>query len=472
MIPYTTGQEWVIYLVAIPVALLVISGILSTFSKSSRLPFILTAALLAVSAMSSLYIAYTGVAFPLIHVLQVNSFGSLLFGFLAFGMFMVELISYKHTESLQHFNMLLSFVAFGAFLVTYAYSMIAILAGIETVILATAFMILISGKKYVEPALKLFLLGAIATAIFTMALALLFPYDSALSLTQIASLPAGKFLFGLSLVLFVAALSVESAGFPFNFWIPDVYEGAPGNITALLAGVNKKIAFIAILEILASVFAFYGSLGGSALYSHVMLIVATLTMFFGNLAALAQKSVKRLLAYSSISQAGYIFIGIASATHLGIEASIFYIIAHMFMIIGAFAIVFWLESNNARTLDEYSGLYGRNSFAAIGLTVLMLSMAGIPPLVGFAGKFLLFSSAVYANQAYLAFIGIVNSFISIYYYAKVINQMFQRKEAKRLYLDKNIAIVLGISIVFVIIIGIYPQSMISLASAAASALGI
>ena len=472
MLPYMSGQESAVYLVAIPLLLLVISGIALVYSKSRKPAFIATTALLLIAGFSSLYIANTGASFLFVRILQANSFGSLLFGAIALAMVLIEVMSYRNAASLQQLNMLLSFVAFGAFMVAFAYSIIAILVGVEIVILATAFMILQNGKGYVEPALKLFILGAVATAIFTLALALLFPYDANLSLSAATSAPIGKFIIGLSMVLFIGALSIEGAAFPFNLWVPDVYEGAPGNITALLAGVNKKVALIAMIEITVLVFAAYSATNSTPVLSDTLIIISILTMFFGNLAALVQKNIKRLFAYSSISQAGYIFIGIASATRLGIEASVFYIIAHMFMIIGAFAIVFWLESKNIRTMDEYAGLYNRNAFAAVGLTLLMLSMAGIPPLIGFVGKFLLFSSAMYANYAFLAFIGVINSFLSVYYYAKVINQMFQIRPERRISMDRSIAVVAIACIVFVIAVGIYPQILIGAASAAASALGL
>ncbi|MCL4379545.1 MAG: NADH-quinone oxidoreductase subunit N [Candidatus Marsarchaeota archaeon] len=470
MLPYASGQEPAIYLIAVPLLLLVVSAIAQVYSRSRKLSFVSIIVLLLISGSASLYLSGTGASFRFLSVLQANGFGSLLFGAISIAIVLIEVLSYGNTGKLQRFNMLLSFVVLGAFLVAFAYSIIAILVGVEMVILASAFMILQSGKNYVEPAVKLFVLGAVATAVFTLAMALLFPYDVNLSLVGALAAPIGKFIIGMSLVLFIGALSIESAAFPFNFWVPDVYEGAPGNITALLAGVNKKVALIALIEITMLVFAAYSASGGMPLLSDTLVILSILTMFFGNLAALVQRNIKRLFAYSSISQIGYILIGIAVATHLGVESSIFYIIAHMFMIIGAFAIVFWLESRNIRTMDEYSGLYGRNAFAAIGLTILMLSMAGIPPLVGFVGKFILFSSAVYGNLAFLAFVGVINSFISIYYYAKVMNQMFLRKGERHISMDRNIAVVVAACLVFVIAVGIFPQLLLGAASAAAAAL--
>ena len=452
------------------IAFMVLFSLFTLFLRRRKIYKIVEIAVAAFIAITAFSMLLSGYNSNFLYLFQANAFSELLFAALSMGVLLILLISFD-SEPQSETAMFVSFVMLGLFMVAFAYSLIAIIVGLEFVMLSTVFMILSYGKKYLEPALKLFVLGAISTAIFVVALALLLPYDSSLALVNMGAAGAGKFIVGLALVLFVAALSIESAAFPFNLWVPDVYDGAPGNITALMAGINKKVAFIAILEIFLVVFASYGVYGNSHLVSQVFFLLSILTMFFGNLIALVQKNIKRLFAYSSISQAGYIFIGISAATHLGIEASIFYIISHMFMIIGAFAIVFWLESKNIKSIDEYAGLKDRNAFAAISLTILMLSMAGIPPLVGFAGKFALFSSAVYANDIILALIGIANSFLSIYYYAKVINQMFQKKEVKRIRLGINIIAVATICLIFVIVVGIYPQLLLGLASAAASAIG-
>lgn len=452
------------------VFLLMLCGAASLFLKSKRFSIVAPLLFLGIASVSSLYLMGAGASGQVLAVLSANAFSELLFGVLAFGLMLIAILSYGKVEAYAEFALLMSFIAFGAFMVCFAYSIIAIIVGIEAVLLSTVFSMLLDGKRYVEPAIKLFLLGAISIALFVTALAMLMPYDASLALAAVSTSPAGKFIVGLSLVLFAAALSIEAAAFPFNLWIPDVYQGARGNITALMAGINKKVALIAVLELFLVVFVSYGAIHGTKLVTDLFFIMAVMTMFFGNLLALAQSNVKRMFAYSSISQAGYILIGVSAATQLGIEGSIFYIVSHMFMIIGAFAIVFWLESRNINTLEEYSGLWNRNHFAAASLTILMLSMAGIPPLVGFAGKFILFSSAVYANDALLAFVGILNSFISIYYYARLINQMFSSKEEARVTIDRSIALVVCVCLAFVVIVGIYPQVLLGAASAAAAAL--
>jgi NADH-quinone oxidoreductase subunit N len=450
--------------------LMVVTNLVSVFVKSKKLALVSTITLLFAASIASFIIMLSGGSFIFIQVFQADAFSALFFTVFPVAIAFIALLSYDYSADFETFSVLLSFVAVGVFLVTFAYSLIPILVGLEVVSLSSSFMIIVNGKKFVEPAVKLFLLSAISIAIFTFALAMLLPYDSKLVLELAGTSTIGKYLLGLSLILFAGALSLDAAAFPFNLWVPDVYEGSPANITALIAGINKKVSFVAILEIFVVVFAAYKFLGSSLLYSDIFLVLSVFTMFFGNLLALVQKNIKRLFAYSSISQAGYIFIGISVASHLGVEASIFYIFAHMFMIIGAFAIVMWLESKHLYTLDDYSGLNGINAFAAISLTIFMLSMAGIPPLVGFVGKFLLFSSSVYGNDVALALIGIINSFISIYYYAKVINQIFLKKPVRKSNLDRNVAIVVSLCLIFVIFFGVYPQPLINASSLAAKAI--
>jgi NADH-quinone oxidoreductase subunit N len=441
------------------IAISIIFCSLTLLTNERKMYNAIEVALFGIAAIISFIMLWQSYSGIFLHILQANAFSELLFGSLAFGAMLVLLLTVNAKQQ-KEMRLLMSLVLFGIFMVSFAYSVLAIIIGLETVIIATVFMILSNGKRYIEPAMKLFILGAISTGLFVAALALLLPYNPSLSITTSLTQGAGRFIIGLSLVLFAAALAVETGAFPFNLWIPDVYDGSPGNITALMAGINKKVAFVAVLEIFIIMFSSYGMYGNGNLVSTVFFVLSIFTMFFGNLIALIQKNVKKMFAYSSISQAGYIFIGISAATKLGIEGSIFYIIAHMLMIIGAFSIVFWLESNNIKNIDEYGGLKDRNPFAAVALTILMLSMAGIPPLIGFAGKFILFSSAVYSNDILLAVIGIINSFISIYYYAKVINQMFQKRMSPRIQMPANIAAVVAICTILVIIIGIYPQILL------------
>lgn len=452
------------YGVIAAVMLLVITSIAFQLLKMKRAAMFASTLLFATTAVFSAHLLITGAALNVLGVVAINSFSMLLMVLFSITMMLVNAISYKHSRSYTPFVMLTSFSFVGMLAVATASSLISIFIGLEIMSVSTAFMILTDGKHAIEAATKFFIMSSVSIAIFAFAMALILPYDPQLSLASLtASAITGNYLITLSIALFAAALAVEAALFPFNLWVPDVYDGAPGNVTAMLAGINKKVAFFALIEIFIVVFIAYKSI-----FSLIFFALALLTMFYGNIVAIAQKSVKRMLAYSSISQAGYILIGIAAASAFGIEASIFQIIAHAFMIIGAFSLVMWLEEKNIKTIDQYTGLNSRNRFAALSLTILMLSMAGIPPLMGFYGKLLLFSSALSSGMLALAVLGILNSLISVYYYAKVISAMYTNREHPRLATERYVAAAVVAALAVVIIFGIYPQPIISLATQASA----
>jgi NADH-quinone oxidoreductase subunit N len=455
------------FLVPASLAALVISALACIFLKSRKAEAVASTVLFALILISSAYMIAANYDVQILGIFHVYAF-SLLFALLfSIAMMLVNILAYAYSKDYLNLSLLLSFSMVGLLVVAMANSILSIFLGLELVAITTSFMILFEGRHRVEAAVKFFIMSSISISLFSFALAMLLPYSPQLALTAVMpnSGISGAYFALAALALLVVAFGFDSALFPFNLWVPDVYEGAPTYITALLAGVNKKLAFVALIEVFFVVLFAY-----SSTFSGIFALLAILTMFFGNLLALVQKSVKRMFAYSSISQAGYILIGISTATQAGLGATLFYIVAHTFMIIGAFAIVLWLGSSNIRNIDEYSGLGSRNGFIAASLAVLMLSMAGIPPLIGFAGKFLLFSSALSAGMPILAVMGIINSFISIYYYSKVINSMYSRKQGKRLRAGPYIAAVVLVCVLVVVLFGIFPQPLITIASNASHAL--
>ncbi|MCL5412326.1 MAG: NADH-quinone oxidoreductase subunit N [Candidatus Marsarchaeota archaeon] len=430
--------------------------------------FIASTGLLVFIALLSLYLLGSGANLTVLSVFHLYAFSEFFVALFCVGLVLVNTLSYRYYSNYTGFLLFFAFAVVGMLIVPMANSLVTVLLGLELMAIPTSFMIVMGGKGHIEAAVKLFVLSAIAVGAFAFAIALMLPYEPGLGLYALTSSSGigGNYLVLLAIILLIGAMGFEVAAFPFNLWIPDVYEGAPGSVTALLAGINKKVAFVALMEVLFIVFANYATQ-----FALMLAFIAILTMFYGNLLAMVQTNVKRLFAYSSISQAGYILIGMAAATQLGIEASLFQITAHVFMIIGAFAIVLWLETQNIKSLDDYGSLASRNGFAAAALTILMLSMAGIPPLLGFFGKFLLFSSAVFGNLVYLAVIGIINSFISIYYYAKVIDRMYRGgKQKSALRIDSFTMAVVLVALIVVIVLGLYPQLLMSAASAASGAL--
>ncbi|HUY70574.1 MAG TPA: NADH-quinone oxidoreductase subunit N [Candidatus Baltobacteraceae bacterium] len=449
-------------IIALTVAYVALS-VLFAYTKSKKAALVSSICLLVGVMFFSAIMASSPIEFTVANAFHAYPFS--MFFIMVFSMLsiLINILSYKYSSDYPVFSILFSFLFVGMFVVASANNLFSILLGLEIVSIPAAFMILHSGKKHIEAAVKFFILSAVSVAVLTFALALIFPYDLQMGLTFLAPnfQISGGYIIALALVFVIAALGFEMAVFPFNLWVPDVYEGAPSNVTALLAGINKKIAFVALIEILFVIFINY-----TAEFSPMLVLLSILTMFFGNLVALSQSNVKRMFAYSSISQAGYILIGLAAATTFGVEASIFQIVAHALMIIGVFAVIGWMESLNIKTVSDYTGLAGRNRFAAAALTIFMVSLAGIPPLMGFVGKFLLFSSAVSANLIPLAALGILNSFISIYYFAKLINQMYTRKNSTTITIEPYAMAVALVAIILIFLFGMYPQPLISLAHGA------
>ena len=453
-------------IIALPL-LLIISAVFSILRRLKLPQLLVSTALFAAISALALFMLQSGTNVILFDALNLYPFSLFFIMLLSAGMLLVNFLSYRYSNDYATISLLLAFAFGGMVIVSASVSMLSIFLGLELISVSTTFMILLGGKRHIEAAVKFFLMSSVSAAIFSFALALAFPYDASLSLLPLLQNAGigGSYPITLSLILFAAALAFDVALFPFNLWVPDVYQGSPGNITAMLAGVNKKASFAALMLIFFMVFA-----SRSAQFSLIFMLLSIATMFFGNIVALVQNDVKRMLAYSSISQAGYMMIGLSAATQFGVESSLFQIFAHSFMVIGSFSIVLWLESSNIRTISDYSGLNRRNRFAALALTMLMLSMAGIPPLLGFDGKFLLFSSAISANLVLLAMLGILNSFISIYYYAKVISVMYLPRRHNRMKMESVAFAVALVALIIIVILGIYPQPLISAATMAAKSL--
>jgi len=447
--------------------LFLILAIAAVLARSKPVAFVLGSAILAAEAAMSAYLLYANADVLVLNTFHIYAFSTLFAALFSTTLLLVNILAFKYSKDYAENLLMLSLVLAGAVILPASNTLLALLVCLELIAVPTAFMMLLTGRRNVEAAVKFFIMSAVAMAMFSFALVLVFPYGMQMALVALVANSGigGTALAMLALVLFVAALGIGAELFPFNLWVPDVYEGARSYVTAMLSGVNKTVALVALLEISLVVFAAYKST-----FSSIALLLSVATMFFGNLVALTQRSVKRLLSYSSISQAGYILIGFAAASQLGIEASIFQIIAHAFMAIGAFAIVLWLESNDLMTIEDYAGLGNRSKFAAVSLTLLMLSMAGMPPLMGFVGKFLLFSSAIDSGMLLLAAIGILNSFISVFYFARVISAMFSSTEHAALRVGHYAAAVVVAALAVLLAFGIYPQPLIAAAQLASKAL--
>ena len=325
-----------------------------------------------------------------------------------------------------------------------------------------------------EAAIKYFLLGAFASGFLLFGVALMY---GALGTTDLAKIAALVPQVGASPLLLLGAgfvligLGFKVAAVPFHMWTPDVYEGAPTPITGFMSVGAKAAGFAALLRV------FSYSLGGiQSQWVTIVAILAALTMILGNVVAVSQNNLKRMLAYSSIAHAGYILMGVASGNQTGVAGALFYLIAYTFTNIGAFAVLTAMakQSGEDQTFPAYRGLYKRSPGLALMMMIFMLSLTGIPLTGGFIGKYYLFLSAVEAQLYWLAIIGVLTSVVSAYFYLRVIVDMFMRdgEPAREVspvnYRPLNFAV--NASALIVIVLGVIPMAFLSVVQMAAKLL--
>src|SRR5579871_2856448 len=286
--------------------------------------------------------------------------------------------------------------------------------------------------KSSESAMKYFLLGSFATAFFLYGIALVYGVTGTTNLTQMANADTTGNLIKLGLALILIGLGFKVAAAPFQLWTPDVYEGAPTPVTALFSAGPKAATFALLLRIFATVPA------ATHFWFWAFWILAVLTMFVGNLGALVQTNVKRLLAYSSIAHAGYILVAFASVTTVAADpdeaakayaAILFYLLSYALVKVGAFTIVSQLGGAEEKhtSLEDYAGLGQRQPWVAASLAVFLLSLLGLPVTAGFFGKFYVFTAAVHSKLIWLAVLMAVNSVIGAYYYLRLIIIMYMHE---------------------------------------------
>lgn len=278
--------------------------------------------------------------------------------------------------------------------------------------------------KSTEAGFKYLLFGAMSSSIMLYGFTLLYGFSGSTSLFDLAAAyQAGliePLVLSVSLLLVMVGFSFKVSAAPFHFWAPDVYEGAPTPVAGFLSTASKAAGFAVLLRVLMSAFPAI-----SDNWSLIMAVVATLTMTIGNILALAQKNIKRLLAYSSIAHAGYVLVGVATVSELGISSVVFYMIVYMVTNLAAFGIIAAFgRISGSDEIEAYAGLSRRAPGLALVMLVAFLSLAGMPPFGGFIAKVIVFAAAVKADLIWLAFIGVLNSIIGLYYYLIVLKVVY------------------------------------------------
>ncbi len=316
-----------------------------------------------------------------------------------------------------------------------------------------------------EASLKYFLLGSFATGFIVYGIALIYGSVGSTSIDKIIlnfGNLSSNILFVTGMLIFFIGFSFKIAAFPFHMWVPDVYQGSATTITGLMSTGGKAAAFSVLVIFLG---AFLPGINKN-IFMPYFAAIATLSMVYGSIVAIAQNNLKRMLAYSSIAHAGYMSIGLASGNYESVAGIIFYLTAYAFMNLGAFGVISIIEGENDSNIeiDYYSGLNNRNPILAATMALFMFALAGLPPFAGFFGKYYVFISAIKADLTWLAIVGILSSVISVYFYLRVIVYMYFRDslDDNKINLSKAGLLSVILAGAVVILLGILPGSFVDL----------
>jgi NADH-quinone oxidoreductase subunit N len=330
-------------------------------------------------------------------------------------------------------------------------------------------------RESAEAALKYFLFGGMAAAVFLFGISLLYGLSGSIELAGIAAAIGTQPLTPLltvAIVMIVTGLGFKVAAAPFHLWAPDAYEGAPTPSAALIASSSKIASFFVFAMVMT-----LGLTAGSDLprWFPLLAVVAALSMLVGNLAAIVQSSVRRLLAYSAIGHAGYMLLGILCHNTTGLRALLFYVITYALATVGAFGVLAALEKEGIDRVSDFAGLSRRAPWLAFCMMVFMLSLAGIPPLAGFFGKFYVFSSALSASTGllWLVVLAIGMSAVSLYYYLRVLKQMYVRDsaaDAPAVRTPWGMQATIGLIALLVVLLGCFPNLLLGWIDAALRAM--
>jgi NADH-quinone oxidoreductase subunit N len=373
------------------------------------------------------------------------------------------------------FYALVLFSTSGMLVLASAGDLIIVFLGIEVMSLS---LYVLSGlfKRRVEAgeaSMKYFLLGIFASAFLLYGIALIYGATGSTNLDRVAAAVAARpddplAVIGLGFLLVGLGFKISSV--PFHMWAPDVYEGAPTSVTALIATGSKAAVFSVLVRVMGA-----GLIGTRPDWTTALWVIAALTMTVGNVVAISQSNLKRMLAYSSIAHVGYMLVGLVAGGRPGAAAILYYVMAYTFTTAGAFGVITLCERAGEEAVDvkQYAGLARRHPMLAATLALFLLSLIGVPPLAGFVGKFYLFSAAVRSGFLWLTIVAVLNSAVAAYYYLRIIIYMYmQEGEASAASLAPSFAgaVALVISLVGVVLLGVAPGPFADLAQAAVAPL--
>ena len=362
------------------------------------------------------------------------------------------------TSKSDHFTLIL-FALIGGVLMTSFNNLLMLFLGIE--ILSLSMYILAGSNKRGllsnEAALKYFLMGSFATGFLLFGIALIYGATASFDIEKIgAFISSGSlshsWMLSIGVLLIMVAMAFKVSAVPFHLWAPDVYQGSPTVITAYMSTVVKTAAFAAFFRLFLHAFSSIGEV-----WQTTLMILSGLTILVGNITAVYQNNVKRMLAYSSIAHAGYMLLAIVSMNETASSALLFYTIAYTFSSIASFTILLLVSNaTGSDSIESFYGLSKRSPFLAIMTVVAMLSLAGIPPTAGFFAKYYIFISAMQNGLTYLVLLAVLGSLIGVYYYFRVIIAMFREGPVEKMQIGANFKFVLVVAGIVAIVLGVLP----------------
>jgi len=417
--------------------------------------------------------------FALNNMLVIDSFSSVMKLIIIIGIIasLGLSVKYLHQERISRFEypVLMMFAGVGMMLMVSANNMLALYMGLELQSLSLYVLAAFhrNSLKSGEAAAKYFILGALSSGMLLFGISLIYGFVGSLdfaiiqkTLSELEAIPPG---FTVGMVFVLAALVFKISAAPFHMWTPDVYQGAPTSITAFFAIVPKVAALALIIRLLYVPF-----VPVADQWTQILYFVSIMSLLFGAFAGIAQNNIKRLFAYSSIGNMGYVLIGLIAGTELGVSSVIVFILIYMIMTAGSFAVILCMRRDGiaVENISDLSGLSKNQPILAYIMAALMFSMSGIPPFAGFFGKLFVFNAAVASGHYTLAVIGVLASVVAAFYYLRIIKVMFFDKPAdpfdKEIDIEKRI--VLLFSLLFIIGFIFKPIFVLSIAQSAASSL--
>ena len=362
------------------------------------------------------------------------------------------------------------FAALGMMILVSAHNFLTIYLGLELLSLSLYAMVAMQRDSILasESAMKYFVLGAIASGMLLYGISIIYGLTGTLDLAEVAvriSAVEQGVLLAFGLVFMIVGIAFKLGAVPFHMWIPDVYHGAPTAVTLFIGSAPKIAAFAMLMRLLVD-----GLMGLHAQWEGILIILAVLSMAIGNLLAIAQSNIKRMLAYSTISHVGFLILGALTGTQSGFADSMFYTLAYVLMSLGGFGMVMLLSRQGfeAENLDDYKGLNARSPWYAFMMLILMFSMAGVPPVLGFWAKLAVLEEVIAADMLWLAIVGVVFSVIGAFYYLRIVKLMYFDKpeDTAPLVSSLDTRLMLSLNSLAVLGLGLFPGALLAVCQAA------